>query len=84
MFGSAVTRGELVVFGKIVDLSMINPSRVEYVFDLVNNMRTVRVYSDLITPLRTPDLDNCKVYGISAEISLDGHIVGTEAHVWPE
>lgn len=83
LFRSAVARGELVVFGKTLDLSMIRPSRVEYVFDLVHNRSAVKVYSELVTPLDSPNLNNCRAHGVSAIITLDGRIIETEVHVWP-
>lgn len=84
LYKSAVTRGELVVFGKTLANSMIRPTRVEYVYDLVTDVPAVKVYAELLVPFSAPDPIDCKVYGVSALISTDGRIVDTEAHLWPE
>ena len=83
LFRLAVERGELVVFGKTLDLTMVRPLRVEYVFDLVDNRSGVEVYSELVTPLDAPNLKECKAYGVSAVVTPDGRITETEVHVWP-
>lgn len=83
LFRLAVKRGELVVFGKTLDLTMIRPLRVEYVFDLVDKRSGVKVYSELVTPLDAQNLNECKAYGVSAVVTPDGRIIETEVHVWP-
>jgi hypothetical protein len=83
LYKAAVARGELAVFGTTLSLSMIRPTRVEYVFDLVGNGSRVEVYSEFVTPLDAPIATDCKAYGVSAVITVDGRIVDTEVHVWP-
>jgi len=77
----AVDRGELKVFGRVLDRSMITPVRVEYIFELSNRARKVKVYSNLKEPMPVPGQQDCRVLGVSSILD-DGNIVETESHVW--
>jgi len=83
IFLEAVDRGDLVVMGRKLDRSMITPARVEYVYELDGRAPVIRIYAHLNQPLSVPDMADCSVKGISATLGSDGHIVETEAHVWP-
>jgi hypothetical protein len=78
----AVDRGELTVFARKLDRSMVEPRRVEYAFELESRVPTLRVYAELRRPMAVPNQDDCEVRGVSASLDADGRIVETEAHVW--
>lgn len=77
----AVDRGELAIFGKTLDRSMIVPTRIEYVYDLFSRTTRIKVYSNLKEPLAVPGQSNCRILGVSAAMD-DGHITEVESHVW--
>lgn len=79
-FNEAVDRGELSVFGRRIERSMIVPRRVEYVYDLASRALLVKVYSSLKTPLPVPERE-CKILALGA-IMQDGRIVEIESHIW--
>jgi len=79
---AAVDRSELQVFDQTLDRSMIVPTRVEFVYDLESATTVIQVYSRLKKPIRVPNREECEVRGVSAEMSADGHIVDTAAHIW--
>lgn len=76
----AVDRGELIVFGRELDRSMIVPTRVEYVYDLATRKTLAKVFSNLKIPLPVPEHD-CRVVAVSA-IMEEGRIVEIESHIW--
>lgn len=80
-FLEAVDRGELRVFGRTLDRTMITPERVEYVYELSSRTTRVRIHSNLAQPLSVPDHPDCEVRSVSAVLE-DGSIVETESHVW--
>jgi hypothetical protein len=80
-FLRAVSRGELLVFGRELMETMITPIHVEYVFELDDPIPSTRVYSRLNRALPLPGCDGCRIEGVSAELSLDGRIVGIETHL---
>ena len=80
-FLEAVERGELKVFGRVLDRAMIVPARVEYVYELSTRTTRVKVHADLTQPLPVPDHPDCQVRSVSAVLE-DGAIVETESHVW--
>lgn len=80
----AVHRGELRVFDRVLDASMLIPSKVEYVYELDSLEPMLRVYSTLKQPMPVPGRQDCRVRAVSSTLDGDGHIVDTEAHVWPE
>jgi len=82
-FLKSVDRGELVVFGRKPDRSMITPARVEYVYELDSRVPIIRSYSRLNQGLSVPEMADCPVQGISSTLGSNGHIVDTEFHVWP-
>ena len=82
MFLEAVDRGELVIFGKTLDRSMIVPVRVEYAYDIDSVIPRIKVYSDLKKPIAVPKRRDCAVHAVSAVIGADGHITDTAAHIW--
>lgn len=84
VFLDAVGRGELVVFDRTIERSMLVPVSVEYVYTLGNAVPQVKVYSELNKPMVVPGRENCKVRGVSAVLDDDGRIVETEAHIWAE
>jgi len=80
-FLRAVGRGELLVFGRELVESMITPIHVEYVYELDDPIPSTRVYSRLNRALPLPGCDECRIEGVSAELSLDGRIVDIETHL---
>ena len=84
IYFKAVSRGELVVFEQALDKSMLIPVSVEYVYKLDSPIPRVKVYSELKQRMPVPGQQSCKVRGVSAILDTEGHIVETEAHIWPE
>jgi hypothetical protein len=84
MFDAAVARGELVVFERRLHPDKVRAVRVEYVVDLDSRFPTVKVYAELTPQLDPPHMPNCKAFAISAFISVDGHITGTDVHIRPD
>lgn len=80
-FLQAVDRGELRVFGHTLDRSMIEPVRVEYVYDLTHRTTRLRVYSNLNRPLPVPGRHDCQIRGVGARME-DGILTEIESHVW--
>jgi hypothetical protein len=80
----AVDRGELEVFDRKLDRSMIIPTRVEYVYDLESPTPQIKVHADIKQPMSVPDHGDCEIRGVTAILNRDGQIVETEAHVWPK
>ena len=80
----AVDRGELILFGEILNRDEITPLRVELFLDLSNGSTTTKVYSDLKKPIILPDDPKFMVNSISAILSGDNHIAESEAHVMPK
>jgi hypothetical protein len=81
-FMEAVDRGELRVFGKVVERSMITPRRVEFIYDLYDLAPSIKVYSRFAQPIPVPGQDNCEARAVGALMSADGHIIDTEVHIW--
>ena len=84
IYFKAVNRGELIVFDRKLEKSMLIPVRVEYVYELSSVIPVVKVYSKLKQPLFVPGQDSCKLLGVSAILNDDGSIIETEAHIWSE
>jgi hypothetical protein len=84
IYFQAVARGELVVFDRKLDKSMLKPVRVEYVYELNSTIPRVKVYSELKEPIPIPDHRNCTLRGVSATLDANGRIIETEVHIWPE
>lgn len=82
-FLKAVDRGELRIYGQTLTREMINPTQVEYVYDLLSRKTKLRVHATLKQALKLPDQPGCRVLCISAEME-DGRIVEVESHVWIE
>lgn len=80
----AVERGELIIFERKLEKSMLTPIRIEYVYELNNTIVKVKVYSELKKPMPVPGQNRCKLRGVSAILDRDGKIVETEAHIWTE
>lgn len=78
----AVKRGELVVFEQTLDVSMLIPVRVEYVYELTNTVPRVKIYSELKPSIPVPGQTDCQVHGVSAVLDDAGNIVEVEIHVW--
>jgi hypothetical protein len=84
IFLRAVGRGELVVFDRKLNESMLIPVSVEYVYELTSATPRVKVYSKLKQPMPVPGQESCKLRGVSAILDAEGRIIETEAHIWPE
>ena len=84
VFLAAVDRGELKIFGKALNRSDIVPVIVEHIFRVGNPVPVTRVYSRLRQPFAPPLPENFQVNAVSATLGADGHIIETEAHVWPK
>ena len=82
IFLKAVSRGELIVFDRKLDKSMITPVRVEHVYDINSAVSSVIVYSELKQPMPVPIEENCSVRGVSATLDAGGHIIEVKAHIW--
>jgi hypothetical protein len=82
-FLKAVDRGELTIYGLTLTRERINPTQVEYVYDLLSRKTKLRIHATLKEPLRLPDQPGCRILCISAEME-DGRIVEIESHVWVE
>lgn len=80
----AVNRGELIVFDRKLDESMIAPVRVEHVYDINSAISSVIVYSELKQPMPVPIQENCSVRGVSATLDTDGHIIEVKVHIWTD
>jgi hypothetical protein len=78
---AAVDRGELEIFGLKLDRSMLNPVRVEYVYDLSSRTTRIKLLSSLKEPLPVPGQHGCQILSVGAEME-DGHITEIESHVW--
>jgi hypothetical protein len=78
---AAVDRGELEIFGMKLDRSMLNPVRVEYVYDLSSRATRVKVHSNLKEPLAVPGQRGCQILAVGA-VMEDRHITEIESHVW--
>ena len=84
IYFKAVNRGELIVFDRKLEKSMLIPVRVEYVYELSSVIPLVKVYSKLKEPLSVPGQESCKLLGVSAILNDEGSIIETEAHIWSE
>ena len=82
-FLKAVDRGELTLHGQTLTREMLNPTQVEYVYDLVSRKTKLRIHATLKEPLTLRDQPGCRVLCISAEME-DGRIVEIESHLWIE
>lgn len=78
---AAVDRGELEIFGLKLDRSMLNPVRVEYVYDLSSRTTRIKILSNLKQPLPVPGELGCQILSVGAEME-NGHITEIESHVW--
>lgn len=76
-----VDQGELEIFGLKLDRSMLDPVRVEYVFDLLSRTTRIKIHSNLKEPLPVPGQPGCRILSVGAELE-DGHITEIESHVW--
>jgi hypothetical protein len=82
-FLKAVDRGELTIYGRSLTREMINPTQVEYVYDLLSRKTSLRIHATLKEPLKLRDQPGCRILCISAEME-DGRIVEIESHLWIE
>jgi len=84
LYLKAVDRGELIVFGRTLNKSMLVPVSVEYVYELNNAIPKIKVYSKLKQSMPVPGQQGCKLRAFSATLDADGHIIQAEAHIWHE
>jgi hypothetical protein len=84
VFLKAVDRGELTVFDRKIEKSMLVPVRVEYVYELDSAVPTIKVYSRLKEPIAIPGSETCKVYEVGAILDASGTIIKIESHVRTE
>lgn len=82
-FFQAVSRDELIVFGKSLDKSILIPIRVEYIYELDGSKPTVMVYSELKYLLDIPTHSGIKLRGVSTILNDVGRIIEVRAHVIP-
>ncbi len=78
----AIRRGELRLFNRPLDESMLTVLRVEYIYEIQCDKTSKKVYSELKHPMDIPNQDCCKVRGVSAILDEHGHIIETEIHIW--
>lgn len=86
IFYETVNRGELIVFEKKLDGSMITPIRIEYVYELNGDEPTVKIYSELKKLISISLYENVKIKlsGVSVILDSSGDIIEIKAHVIPE
>ncbi len=82
-FLKAVDRGELTLHGQTLSREMLNPTQVEYVYDLLSRKTRLRIHATLKQPLTLPEHPGCRILCISAEMD-DGRIIEIESHLWIE
>jgi len=80
VFLKAVDGGELIVFEKRLNRSMIEPEQIEYIYTLDNHMPTVRVFSVLKKPVPFPDMPEVLVEGVTGVLDWNGHITESTVH----
>ena len=80
-FLGAVDRGELVIFGRRLDRSMIIPIHIEYVYELSSRTTGVKIFSNLKEPMSIPGRPDCQVMSVSVVMN-GGKIIKIESHVW--
>ena len=83
LFLDAVSRGELIVFDRRLNKSMVNPVRVEYVYELESAIPRVKIFSELKQPMPVPGQDGYKLRGVSVILDSEGRIIETHMHIWP-
>ena len=83
-FLRAVDRGELVLFGGVVDRSEIVVREVRYVHNMQSGARTLIVISDLNSPLLIPGDERFEIGWLRTIMTVDGHITDTEVHAIPK
>jgi hypothetical protein len=80
-FMESVKRGELKAFDITLTPEMINPERVDYSFQLESSSYCIIIYSSLVKPISSPQLEGVMIHGISAVVDKDGTIIETRVHV---
>ena len=80
VFLKAVDRGELIVFEKRINRSMLEPERVEYMYTLDNPLPTVRVFSVLKQPIPFPDMPDVLIEGVTGVLDWTGRIAESMVH----
>jgi hypothetical protein len=83
VFYRAVNRGELIVFDKKIEKSLLIPMQVEYIYKFDGTKPLVKIYSELRYPVPIPQQTGIKLRGISAILDDTGHIIEVRAHVVP-
>ena len=76
----AVDDGQLIAFTILFDRSMIEPQLVEYIYTLESDFPTVKVYSNLTSPVPLPIRPDMVIIGISSIMNPDGNIVQSIVH----
>lgn len=86
IFYDAVNRGQLIVFEKKLDGSMMIPIRIEYVYELNGDEPTVKIYSELkkLISISLYEGVKIKLSGVSVVLDSSGDIIDIKAHVVPE
>jgi hypothetical protein len=77
----AVSEGELIVFDKVLDESILIPHSVEYVYELGSPDPRIKVFSKLKQMVPVSGQQGIKVQAVNSTLDGDGHIVETEAHI---
>lgn len=86
LYYTAVDRGELKLFGSTVRRDRLEPSRIEYVYDLNGTQQGItsyKVYARL-QPLARPDSSMPDIPVIGALLNTQGEIIDSEAHFYHE
>ena len=79
-FLKAVDHGDLVIFDRKLDRTMIIPTRVEYVHELSKRTTRVKIFSNLKEPMTVPSQIDFQVSEV-AVVMEGGKIIQTESHV---
>ena len=83
IFLKAVDNGELKIYVRTLAREMIDPTQVEYVYDLVSRKTELRIHATLKQAFELPEQPGYWIRCISAEME-GGRIVEVESHVWTE
>ena len=88
LYFDSVNRGELKVFNKKLESSMLIPVRVSYTYELnqaIPKINEYKVYSKLKKPINISNSQTeglPMISGINAIMDETGKIIKTELHIW--
>ena len=80
-FLNAVDRGELTIYGQVIDQSMLQPRHVDYEYRFDTMTMSVKIYAKLMHPISVPELEQMRIIGVSVFLNLEGEIENVLVHV---